>query len=175
MLAAASPGLITAIVPRHPARGAAIAEIAALHGVAVRRRAAGEGLPESGGVYVADTLGELGLLYRLADVAFIGGSFVPVGGHNPVEPAALGAAIIHGPYTHNFALIYEALLAAGGSVLVADAEALAGSARRLLGDPKARHAQTEAADRALSEFTGAEARTLEALRPLLDAKRNAGR
>jgi 3-deoxy-D-manno-octulosonic-acid transferase len=161
------PGLTTTIVPRHPDRGPAIAGSVAVRDVAVTRRANGEGMPDGGGIYIADTLGELGLFYRLADVAFIGGSLVPIGGHNPVEPVALGVATIHGPHTHNFAPIYAALLEAGGSISVATAERLAAAVERLFDDPAALRQQTDAAEKTLARFTGALERTLEALQPFL--------
>ncbi len=161
------PGLTTAIVPRHPDRGPAIAESVALRNIAVTRRGKGEGVPTGGGIYVADTLGELGLFYRLANVAFIGGSLVPIGGHNPVEPVALGVATLHGPHTHNFAPIYAALLEAGGSILVATSERLAAAVERLFDDPAALARQTDAAETTLARFTGALERTLDALQPYL--------
>jgi 3-deoxy-D-manno-octulosonic-acid transferase len=166
-LAADMANLVTIIVPRHPDRGAAIAAMAESDGIAANRRSAGEPLPPAGGVYVADTLGELGMFFRVASVAFVGGSLVPVGGHNPVEPAALGTAIIHGPHTQNFAPIYEALLAAGGSVEVADAKQLAVEAGRLLGVEGAAGAQMRAAEETLVALRGALDRTLDALQPFL--------
>jgi 3-deoxy-D-manno-octulosonic-acid transferase len=133
-LAPAHPGLLTVIVPRHPNRGPAVAAALAGQGLAVARRGAGEA-PGRAAVYVADTLGELGLFYRLAPIAFVGGSLVPHGGHNPLEPAALGAAVLAGPHTHNFAAVTEEMRAAGGLIAVADAAALAHAAGRLLGEP----------------------------------------
>ena len=103
----AHPGALLVLAPRLPARGA---EIAALGPPgATRRRAAGE-QPEPGtAVYVADTIGEMGLWYRLAPIAFVGGSVAPVGGHNPFEPLALGCAVLHGPNVANFDESYRAL------------------------------------------------------------------
>jgi 3-deoxy-D-manno-octulosonic-acid transferase len=101
-------GLLTVIAPRHPARGAEIAAAAREAGLTVALRSAGEG-PERADVYVADTLGEMGLWYRLAPLAFIGGSVAVVGGHNPYEPAALGVALAHGPHVANFAEPYREL------------------------------------------------------------------
>src|SRR5690606_31618462 len=90
------PRLVTVVVPRHPGRGAEIAALMGRQGLAVARRGAGESLPESDGVYIADTMGELGLFFRLCPVAFMGGSLVPHGGQNLLEPAKLGCAIVHG-------------------------------------------------------------------------------
>ena len=166
-LAADMPGLLTIIVPRHPDRGAAIANMVESKGIAVSRRSVGEPLQPTDGIYVADTLGELGLFFRVVGVAFVGGSLVPVGGHNPVEPAALGTAIIHGPHTQNFAPIYEALRGAGGTVEVRNAEQLATEARRLVGDEGVAGAQRRAAEETLAASRGALERTLGALRPFL--------
>jgi 3-deoxy-D-manno-octulosonic-acid transferase len=94
------PGLLTVIVPRHPHRGAAVA--AEAEGLASARRAAGETPGPGAAVYVADTLGELGLFYRLAGACLVGGSLVPHGGQNPLEPARLGCPILLGPHTANF-------------------------------------------------------------------------
>ena len=166
-LARRHPRLTTAIVPRHPDRGPSIADAIAPLGVDVSRRAAGEEPPRNGGIYIADTLGELGVFYRVADIAFVGGSLVPLGGHNPVEPVVLGSAVIHGPHTQNFSAIYRALLSSKGSVSVATADHLVEAIAHLRGDPGALRRQTEAAERTLEGFTGALHRTLDALQPLL--------
>ncbi|GGC26265.1 hypothetical protein GCM10011504_00660 [Siccirubricoccus deserti] len=113
LLAPAHPGLLTVIVPRHPARGAAIAAEAG--GLAVSRRATGALPTPHTMVHVADTLGELGLFYRLASACLVGGSLVPHGGQNPLEPARLGCPILLGPHTWNFADPVARLLAAAGA------------------------------------------------------------
>lgn len=114
-LAVRFPDLLTVIVPRHPERGAAVAQEASVAGLAVARRGAG-GAPAPGvSIYVADTLGELGLFYRLAGVALIGGSLVPHGGQNPLEAARLGCPILLGPHTGNFEEAVDRLLLAGGA------------------------------------------------------------
>ena len=96
------PDLLTLIAPRHPERGDGVAEIARAAGLAARLRSRGE-LPDAATeIYVADTVGELGLIYRLAPIVFIGGSLVRHGGQNPIEPAKLGAAILHGPHVGEF-------------------------------------------------------------------------
>ncbi len=116
------PDALLIIAPRAPARGA---EVAALCQPAAPLRSAGVHLPDDGAVYVADTIGEMGLWYRLAPVALVGGSFAPVGGHNPHEPLALGCRVLHGPQVWNFAESYQQLDAAGLSMPVADADAVA--------------------------------------------------
>ncbi len=117
--------LLLVLVPRHPDRGAAIAAALEAEGHRVARRSVGALPGADTSIYLADTLGELGLWYRLAPTSFIGGSLVDRGGHNPFEPAALGSAILHGPYVRNFADIYARLSAAGGARLVRDAGSLA--------------------------------------------------
>ncbi len=137
-LVARHPGLLTIVVPRHPERGA---EVAALAGaLPVARRSQGEAPPAGGGIWVADTLGELGLFYSAAGVAFVGGSLVPHGGQNPLEPARLGCAVAIGPHTHNFAEPVAILEAAGALTRVADAAALARWVDGLLGDAGQRRA-----------------------------------
>jgi 3-deoxy-D-manno-octulosonic-acid transferase len=110
------PDLLTVLAPRHPHRGPAVAAEAG--GLAVVRRAAGEAPGPGTAVYVADTLGELGLFYRLAGVCLVGGSLVPHGGQNPLEPARLGCPVLLGPHTGNFAEPVARLLAAGGALRV---------------------------------------------------------
>jgi 3-deoxy-D-manno-octulosonic-acid transferase len=168
-LARAVPGLLTIIAPRHPGRGPAIAEEIAGMGLAVRLRSR-DGLPGADtGVYVADTFGELGLLYRVSEVVFIGGSLVPHGGQNPIESAKLGAAILHGPHIFNFAEIYALLDAEGGGREVSSRERLVEAAGTLLADKAARHCMIERARSTVRTRSGALARTLDALRPYLPA------
>ncbi len=138
------PGLLTVIAPRHPERGAAVA---AAQGGAPRR-AAGQG-PGSGGIWVADTLGELGLLYRLCGTAFVGRSLIPPGGgQNPLEPARLGCAVAVGPYTANFAEAVHRLRAARALTVVDGPAALASWAERMLLDEPRRAQAGEAASEA---------------------------
>lgn len=132
------PGLLTIVVPRHPSRGA---EIAALAGaVPATRRALGEPPPEQAGLWVADTLGELGLFYSAAGIAFVGGSLAPHGGQNPLEAARLGCAVAVGPHTHNFAEPVAALQAAGALARVDGSAALADWVETMLTDGERRQA-----------------------------------
>ena len=136
-IAARHPALLTIVAPRHPERGAAIASEAAP--LPVTRRALGAAPPAAAGVWVVDTLGELGLCYRLAPIAFVGRSLVPPGGgQNPLEPARLGCAIAVGPLTGNFQEPVALLRDAGALVEVADAAALAGFVTAMLTDPARR-------------------------------------
>jgi 3-deoxy-D-manno-octulosonic-acid transferase len=144
-LAPAHPGLLTILAPRHPERGPAIAAEAAAAGLAVSRRAAGEAVEPGTAIHVADTLGELGLFYRVASVALVGGSLVPHGGQNPLEPARLRCPILLGPHTANFEEAVARLLAAGGALRVPDAAALAPAVAGMLSNPDRARAMAEAA------------------------------
>ncbi len=168
-LAGAVGGLLTVVVPRHPARGGAIAEALAALGVAPARRSAGA-LPAVGTqVYLADTMGEMGVFLRLAPVVLVGGSLVPHGGHNPIEAAQLGSAILYGPHMTNFHDIAGELEAAGGAVRVADATALPGVLTGLLGDPAERQRMIDAAAAVARRNAGMLEQVLAALEPLLPA------
>ncbi|HYE00390.1 MAG TPA: 3-deoxy-D-manno-octulosonic acid transferase [Alphaproteobacteria bacterium] len=164
-LAAGHPDILTVIVPRHPARGGAVAAAARAAGLTVARRSGGEG-PDAA-VYVADTIGELGLFYRLAPVVFIGGTLVPHGGQNPIEPAQFGAALIAGPHMENFAAIAETLGAAGGLQRIGDPAALGPAVAALLGDPPRRAALGAAARAEAERQAGVVDGVVESLRPLL--------
>lgn len=133
----ANPRLLLIIVPRHPQRGDAIAETLQQGGWNFARRTAGETPDADTRVYLADTMGELGLWYRLAPISFVGGSLEPIGGHNPFEPAALGSAILHGPYVTNFVDIYQRLTEAGAARLVSSPESLAQAVNELLSPDRA--------------------------------------
>lgn len=113
IIAAAARGLpaLLLVAPRHPERGPAVASELAAMGFRVARRSADDPLTAETEVYLADTLGEMGLLYRLADVAVMGGSFVEgIGGHNPLEPARLGVPVVTGPHTFNADELYDEML-----------------------------------------------------------------
>lgn len=112
------PGLLLILVPRHPERGPQIARSLRADGWSVALRSAGEMPERDTDIYLADTLGELGLWYRLAAVSFVGGSLVDVGGHNPFEPALLGSAILTGPHVQNFETAYGRFRRAGAAAVV---------------------------------------------------------
>jgi 3-deoxy-D-manno-octulosonic-acid transferase len=154
------------LVPRHPERGPALADMLSAGSFRVARRGAGALPGPDTDIYVADTLGELGLWYRLSPLAFIGGSLVPVGGHNPFEPAALGSAIIHGPHVESFQDGYSRLKVAGAACEVASAEALATAVRRLM-SPEVAAGMAAAAWALFSEGGNVTDRVVEALSPLL--------
>jgi 3-deoxy-D-manno-octulosonic-acid transferase len=139
------PGLLTIIAPRHPARADGIAAMLASRGLTVARRARGEPILPATDVYLADTLGELGLFYRLAGIAFVGGSIARKGGHNPLEAALLDCAVLHGPDMSNCAAIARALASAGATLTVTDGPSLAAAVGRLIADPVERAARAAAA------------------------------
>jgi 3-deoxy-D-manno-octulosonic-acid transferase len=161
------PGLLTLIAPRHPERGPGVRDLAAATGLKTALRSRGEKLNAATEIYVADTMGELGLLYRLAPIVFIGGSLVRHGGQNPIEAAKLGAAIIHGPHVSNFAEVYAALDAARGAERVNDSDQLTAALAAWLTDPAARMEAAEAARATVASLGGALERTLQALEPYL--------
>jgi 3-deoxy-D-manno-octulosonic-acid transferase len=165
VLAPAHPGLLTILVPRHPERGAEIA--ASVGDVSLQRRSLGA-TPPGQGVWLADTLGELGLWYRLAGVAFVGRSLVlPGGGQNPLEAARLGCAVAVGPHVGNFLDAVQALEAAGALTRVADGSALTAWVAAMLADPARREAAGAAGIAAAARWADLPERTAQALLALL--------
>jgi len=166
-LRAKHPTLLTIIAPRHPERGPGIAEAAKGAGLSVALRSRGDWPKPDVDVFIADTLGELGLIYRLAPIVFMGGSLVSRGGQNPIEAIRLGAAIVHGPHVWNFAEIYATLDAEHGAELVADEDALTSCLAGWLANPTARKAVADAAAATVDKLGGALDRTLTALEPYI--------
>jgi len=161
------PRLLTIIVPRHPDRGPGIVEIANAAGLSTTLRSRDAQPDRDDDIYVVDTMGELGLVYRVAPIVFVGGSLASHGGQNPIEPIKLGAAILHGPHVWNFGEIYAALDAAHGADLVADVGKLAVRLGALLKDTGQRDALVAAARETVKTLGGALERTLAALDPYL--------
>ena len=165
------PTLLTIIVPRHPERGKPIAEALGAN-LRVALRSEGQ-LPEaSTDIYVADTIGELGLFYALSPIAFVGGSLIERGGQNPVEPIKLGAAVLTGPNWQNFRDSYTELLKASGCKEVGNAASLADAALGLLKDEGARKEMTRRAEAAIAAMSGALPRTLAEIEPYLPPRTN---
>jgi len=158
------PDLLTILVPRHPERGPDIVMLCGTRTAA--RRGAGERITPETQVYIADTLGELGLFYRLAPFCFLGGTLVPLGGHNPLEPAALSCAVLAGPHTASAVKAYDAILAAQGFGRVFNSADIAREAARLIADPDGARAAGAAAVQGAARLAGAVARTLQALKSL---------
>jgi 3-deoxy-D-manno-octulosonic-acid transferase len=161
------PGLITVIAPRHPDRGGGILEIARAADLKAALRSQGELPSRDTDIYVADTLGELGLIYRLAPIVFVGGSIASHGGQNPIEPVKLDAAILHGPHVWNFAEIYTALDQAHGAEAITDVDQLALRASAWLSNANERMAVVAAARKTVAALGGGLERTLAALEPYL--------
>ncbi|CUH38984.1 3-deoxy-D-manno-octulosonic acid transferase [Jannaschia seosinensis] len=130
--------LLLIIAPRHPHRADAIAAELRGAGWKLARRSAGEEITDETQIYLADTIGEMGLWYRLCPVSLIGGSLMEIGGHNPFEPAALGSAILHGRHVHNFADIYARLRAADAALEVDEKSLAPAVVRTLESDEAAR-------------------------------------
>ena len=122
-LRAEHPGLLLALAPRHPPRFERVAQLCQAEGFSLARRSLGQSAANAE-VFLLDTLGELRLFYAAADIAFVGGSLVPVGGHNVLEPALAGVPVVFGPHMFNFEEAGRRLLEAGGAAQVKDAEAL---------------------------------------------------
>lgn len=169
------------LLPRHPERGSVIAEALARDGYSYALRSRGQALTAETDIYVADTLNEMGLILRLADVVVMGGSFAPalglppVGGHNPLEPARLGKPAVAGPDASNWAAVTEGLAAAGGLKIVAGTWDLAETVGPLLADPGLARAMGERARRAAAEASNDLDRLWEALQPLLPPAPKRGR
>jgi 3-deoxy-D-manno-octulosonic-acid transferase len=139
------PDILTIIVPRHPARGSEIETIIAGHNLTSAARSRDEAVDNETQILIADTMGELGVYFRLTDIAFVGGSLVPHGGQNPIEPARLGCAIIHGPHMDNFLAIESELNTAGASSLASTAEEIAREVGMLLSNTALRQRRVAAA------------------------------
>jgi 3-deoxy-D-manno-octulosonic-acid transferase len=164
-IARAFPDLLTIIVPRHPARGQDIAMLCGPRPSA--RRSLHQPITALTAIYVADTMGELGLFYRLASFCFLGGTLVPMGGHNPLEPAALGCAVLAGPHHASARNAYDAILAAQGFGAVTSSTDIAREAGRLIADPEAVRRAGEAAQRGAASLQGAVAKSAALLEELL--------
>jgi 3-deoxy-D-manno-octulosonic-acid transferase len=170
VLADGGGDLRLALVPRHPQRFDEVAALLEREGLPYTRFSrVAEGATPAGQVLLVDAMGLLESFYRLADAAFVGGSLVPVGGHNLLEAAAQGVPVLTGPRTENFREMTATLAAGGGVRVVPDAVGLAGAVRELAGDPEARRAMGRAAAGSASLVSGAAARSAEALLPYLGA------
>ena len=160
---------ITILAPRHPHRADAIVKALKALDLDVACRSKGDAITPETDIYLADTLGELGIFYRLCGVCFVGGSLVEVGGHNPIEPAQLDCAIITGPHTDNFSAVITEFKEAHALVQVADAEALAEKITLLLRDQDAQEALAKAAHDLVEEKEGVICNIMEQLAPHLGA------
>jgi len=164
-LRARYPQLLTIIVPRHTSRGSEIAELCATRNF--RQRSKGGRIGPETAVYIADTMGELGLFYRLARFAFVGGTLVPMGGHNPLEAARLRCAVLAGPHIFNSASAYRAVLEAQGIGRVSSSSDIVALAARFFDEPEFAKAMGDAAMRGALTLGGAVEKTYAAVRALL--------
>jgi|TARA_Y100001001_G_scaffold98666_1_gene96476 3-deoxy-D-manno-octulosonic-acid transferase len=148
------PGALLILVPRHPDRFEPVAEKAVKEGLTLARRSLGEG-PAQAQVYLGDTMGELMMLYGASDLAFVGGSLIERGGHNPLEPAGWGIPVFSGPHIFNFETIYQSLLNDRGVKLVTDADDLAAHVSSLFSDGQEREAIGQRALEVVNKNRGA--------------------
>lgn len=166
------PGLLTILVPRHAERGEAIAAALAEQGLVVARRAQKQPIGAETDIYLGDSMGEMGLYYRLASIVFIGGSLVEHGGQNPLEAARLDSALLFGPYMSNFTEQAAAMTSVGGANLVADADTLADQVALLLDDPDETGRRAAAATAAAADDgQDVMAAVLRQLAPMLPGQR----
>ena len=146
---------LVVVVPRHPQRFDAVAALARERGLACARRSAGDAVAEDVRVVLGDSMGEMFAYYAAADVAFVGGSLLPLGGQNLIEPIAAGVPTLIGPHTFNFAQASEAAVAAGAALRVRDADEVLAAAARLLDDAPARARMRASCDAFLAAHRGA--------------------
>lgn len=155
------------LVPRHPERFQSSYELAKQYDFRTARFSEHAQRPDTMQVYVLDAMGELMRFYAASDVAVIGGSFVPVGGHNPIEPGALGLPALIGPHYFNFQVICEQLAQAGALTLCADLAELERELTTLLQQPERAKAQGQHALDVILEGRGAVQRVVDHIAPLL--------
>jgi 3-deoxy-D-manno-octulosonic-acid transferase len=167
------PQLVLLIAPRHPERVAEVERLVTERGLRAVRRSDLPGMRDRSAVIILDTVGELAQLYRVATVVFVGGSLVPAGGHNMLEPALLRKAVLFGPHTGNFRESADALLTTGGAVLVRDGAELERGVRVLLEDVELRRRTGEAAFQAIVGRQGAVKHTIELVERFLMEPANA--
>jgi 3-deoxy-D-manno-octulosonic-acid transferase len=162
--------MLLVIVPRHPQRFADVASLLAARGVPFARRSDNRPVPADVSIVLGDSMGELLAYYAAGDVAFIGGSLLPLGGQNLIEALAVGAPVLIGPHTFNFKEAAVGAVAAGAAQRVADAEALIAAVEALFRDPAQRDAMHESAGAFHAAHRGATERLMHWLEPQLDGR-----
>lgn len=160
-------GLLLVLVPRHPERFPVVLDAIKRRGLAVVSRTEGRPAEPGTAVFLGDTMGEVPLFYSASDLAFVGGSLVPVGGHNLLEPAAIGCPIVTGPNLYNAQEIADRFIAEEACLIVRDADELEHSVARLLADALLADAQALNARALVQKNRGALERLLELVRPLM--------
>ena len=164
------PAAVMILAPRHPERFEKVAGLISTQGFALKRRTQWKPpKPLHSGIFLLDSVGELAAIYELADIAFVGGSLVPTGGHNILEPAQYGAPILVGPHTFNFREIVS-IFEQGGAIKSVTAETVGQQFLSLLNHPDERQRMGRFAKELFARHAGATRRTLEALAPLLRQK-----
>lgn len=151
------------MAPRHPERFDAVAEMVSKRSLGLIRRSSGEAPNADTSVFLIDTIGELARAYRLAAAAFIGGSLVPTGGHNPLEPAVWGVPVLSGPHVHNFQEVYHEMTAAGAAVIIDGVDGLTDAMLEWLDKPRSAGVAGAAGRAVVEANRGATARTAAAL------------
>ncbi len=159
-----NPSALLMLVPRHPDRFDAVAALVKEKGFNIARRSHDEACTSEVAVYLGDTMGELLLLYSVADVALVAGSLSNVGGHNMLEPAALHKPILTGPILYNFAEISQLLLDAKGMMIVNNANDIAEQVLRLFNQPESRKAMSDNAYQVVAANRGAIDRQLAVIK-----------
>ena len=169
-----SPDLLLVLVPRHPERFNEVYALVRQQGFSIARRSRDGRAGESHQVLLGDTMGEMVYYFGLADLAFVGGSLVPTGCQNIIEPASLGLPVITGPSLFNFQAVSDQLLEAGGMIVVSHTDELARAVKALLDDPALRRTMGEAARAAVQANQGATARNLAVIDELLVSEKPVG-
>jgi len=170
VLRADQPNALLLLVPRHPDRFQAVADLLRERQVSFARRSGGAAPDAAASVLLVDSVGELAALYAAADVAFVGGSLVPVGGHNLLEPASLGLPVLTGPYHSNGKDIAASLLRQGAAWQVGNSDELAAALRRLFADPLEGRRMGEIGQAIVAANRGSVARLLAIIEPLVGAQ-----
>ena len=161
------PGLLTVLVPRHADRGDTVAKVLGTLGLTVAKRSQDNKIEPDTDIYLGDSMGEMGLFFRLSNVVFIGGSLVEHGGQNPLEAARLDCAILFGPYMFNFAEQAAALSSTGGGQLVPDGDNLADQVAVLLADDNETQRRSAAAAEVAVDSADVVGEVLKQIVPLL--------
>jgi 3-deoxy-D-manno-octulosonic-acid transferase len=164
------PELVLILVPRHPQRFAAVRELVEKRAMTVIARTEERSCETDTQVFLGDTMGELTLFYAASDIAFVAGSLVPVGGHNLLEPAALGRPLLSGPHVFNAQQIADMLVEAGACQITEGPEALSAAVSELLVDSSKARQMGELGRQILERNRGALARLLAMVEPLLPAR-----
>ena len=164
------PEALLVLVPRHPERFDSVENLCKKQGFTVVRRSSQQSFDKKIDIFLGDTMGELTMFYAAADVAFVGGSLVEVGGHNLLEPAAVGLPVIVGPYTHNFEYICELLIKRGAARRITSAEALARVVIDLLRSPNLRDEAGEQGQKVIQENRGAVKTVMQLVANQIDSK-----